>query len=268
MILPTLAVAVAVYPVLAFILFASRDLVPREINLVQLQRSLSEPDSSSVTEAHRRHAPSELNDKNGAIFGSVLLGITLGVLIGTSPLKIPVYQVTVPPAVIMLARDIWHDREKWKKRHLTRRPEDVEARRSNLSNAVEPDSTSRSDASSAVSNETQNEKSRWTPLSYIQNVKEKLPTVMSIIPRLPLSLVLFAFCMFMLIQALTTWGWVEVFAGWWAAWIRACLRNGVGSATVGAISGMLVISILLCNVSILLVLTNAFPYYVNLLLSL
>ena len=257
-ILPSLAVAAAVYPVLAFILFTSRSLVPREINVVELQHSVSEP-SSSTGDAHVRHAPGDLNDKRGAIFGSVLLGITLGVLIGTSPLKIPVWQVTVPPALIMLARDIWHDRDRWRRSTPAQRPDDVEAEGGSQEEAIELDASPRSDTSAAAGNETRNEKGHSTLLSYIQNIKEDtLPTVMSIIPRLPLSLVLFAFCMFILVQALTTWGWVEVFAGWWAAWIRVCTRNGVGSATVGAIGGMLVISTLLCNVRILFISADVF----------
>ena len=50
-----------------------------------------------------------LVDKWGAIFGSALLTTTLGVLVGTSVLEAPVWQVTVPPAVIMLTRDAVYD---------------------------------------------------------------------------------------------------------------------------------------------------------------
>lgn len=54
--------------------------------------------------------------------------------------------------------------------------------------------------------------------------------------------------MFILVEGLTTHGWVEVFGGWWAAWIRACLKAGMGSAVVGGTGMMLLLSILLCNV--------------------
>ena len=102
-----------------------------------------------------------------------------------------------------------------------------------------------------VGNEvTPEEKEKSTVLSYYQDLKENtLPTLLSIIPRLPVSLVLFAFCMFILVQALTTWGWVEIFASWWASWIDVCGKKGISSETIGAIWGMLIVSTFLCNVS-------------------
>ncbi|KAL5518613.1 hypothetical protein ACEPAH_296 [Sanghuangporus vaninii] len=248
-ILPTLAAATAVFPLLAFVLFTSTELVPREIDVVELQHSVSESESASLGDMASRHAPGDLTDKHGAIFGSILLGITLGVLIGTSPLKIPVWQVTVPPALIMLGRDIWHDRKMWTKGS---EPESLEGGRLESNSAPDPIELQpfpKSDEMDTPQGDATERKGRSTLVSHIQNIKrDTLPTVMGIIPRLPLSLVLFAFCMFILVQALTTWGWVEVFAGWWSAWIRVCTDNGTGSATVGAIWGMLLISTLLCNI--------------------
>ena len=253
-ILPTLAAAVAVFPVLAFGLFASRELVPREIDVVELQHSVSESDSPPSGDSASRHAPGDLTDRRGAIFGSALLGVTLGVLIGTSPLKIPVWQVTVPPALIMLGRDIWHDRKMWRKESAVEIPEgQLESNSSPDQIELQPIQKTKTDESEAPQSDTTERKGRSTLVSYIENFKrDTLPTVMSIIPRLPVSLVLFAFCMFILVQALTTWGWVEVFAGWWSAWIRVCMKNGTGAATVGAIGGMLLASVLLCNVSSLI----------------
>ena len=54
-------------------------------------------------------AYSTLLDKGGAIFGSCLVLATLGVLVGTSTVGVPVWEITVPPACIMLARDVWWD---------------------------------------------------------------------------------------------------------------------------------------------------------------
>ncbi|KAL5534598.1 hypothetical protein ACEPAG_1061 [Sanghuangporus baumii] len=248
-ILPTLAVATAVFPLLAFVLFTSTELVPREINIVELQHSVSEPESASSRDMASRHAPGDLTDKGGAIFGSILLGITLSILIGTSPLKIPVWQVTVPPALIMLGRDIWHDRKMWTKDSEPEGLEDGRLESIRAPDRVELKPFPKSDEMDAPQSDATERKDRSTLVSYIQNIKrDTLPTVMGIIPRLPLSLVLFAFCMFILVQALTTWGWVEVFAGWWSAWIRMCADNGTASATVGAIGGMLLISTLLCNI--------------------
>ena len=50
-----------------------------------------------------------LVDKWGAIFGSALFTATPGVLVRTRVLEVPVWEVTVPPAVIMLTRDAVYD---------------------------------------------------------------------------------------------------------------------------------------------------------------
>ncbi|KAJ9105864.1 hypothetical protein QFC20_004199 [Naganishia adeliensis] len=55
-----------------------------------------------------------LIDKQGAIFGSVLLGITLVALVTLSAVNLlhgvqGVWTVTAPAAILMLIRDIWHD---------------------------------------------------------------------------------------------------------------------------------------------------------------
>ena len=68
------------------------------------------------------------------------------------------------------------------------------------------------------------------------------PTVAHIAERLPVVLVPFALLMFVLVQGLSTKGWVKIFARWWAAWVG---RTGV----VGAARGMALLSCLLCNVS-------------------
>ena len=78
---------------------------------------------------------------------------------------------------------------------------------------------------------------------------EVLPTLCTIIPRLPISLVAFALSMFVLVQALTDKGWIQVFSNWWDAWINVCGRSGTGGAVIGAVAGMLFISTVLCNVS-------------------
>lgn len=56
-----------------------------------------------------------LIDKNGAIFGGVLLGITLAALVGLSAGGLlhgveGVWTVTAPAAIVMVCRDLWHDR--------------------------------------------------------------------------------------------------------------------------------------------------------------
>ncbi|CAN9200563.1 hypothetical protein CC77DRAFT_455441 [Alternaria alternata] len=70
--------------------------------------------------------------------------------------------------------------------------------------------------------------------------QETFPTTMTVFHHLPLALVPFAFCMFVLVQALVTKGWVPVFAHGWDHWVEK-------TGTVGAIGGMGFVSVILCN---------------------
>ncbi|THH03904.1 hypothetical protein EW145_g5915 [Phellinidium pouzarii] len=265
-VLPALAAAAAVCPLLIFGLFSSRQLIPREINAIALQDAISDsqttndtsspstsleaPTGNSDSARSARHAPSALNDKKGAIFGTILLTATLAVLVGTSPLGIPVWEVTVPPAVIMLLRDVWYDRQRWRKNAVTGELETQEQGDKASPTSVELVVLPTHAASISVSGNLAigSEKRHLTMLSVVNNCMQNyVPTLSSIVPRLPFSLVLFAFCMFILVQALTTRGWVEIFATWWSAWIRVCSAAGIGSAIVGSVCLMLLISTLLCN---------------------
>ncbi|KAL6708795.1 hypothetical protein ACN47E_002202 [Coniothyrium glycines] len=70
--------------------------------------------------------------------------------------------------------------------------------------------------------------------------QETFPTTMTVFHHLPLALVPFAFCMFVLVQALVTKGWVPVFAHGWDHWVEK-------TGTVGAIGGMGFVAVILCN---------------------
>jgi len=70
--------------------------------------------------------------------------------------------------------------------------------------------------------------------------QETFPTVTAVVAHLPFALVPFAFSMFVLVQALVTKGWVPVFAYGWDHWVNK-------TGTVGSISGMCFISVILCN---------------------
>jgi len=70
--------------------------------------------------------------------------------------------------------------------------------------------------------------------------QETLPTVTAVVAHLPFALVPFALCMFVLVQALATKGWVAVFAYGWNHWVN---RTG----TVGAVGGMGFLSTIMCN---------------------
>lgn len=78
-----------------------------------------------------------------------------------------------------------------------------------------------------------NERYQWA--------RETFPTTMTVFNHLPLPLLPFAFCMFVLVQALVTKGWVPVFAYGWDHWVEK-------TGTVGAVGGMGFLSVILCNV--------------------
>jgi Na+/H+ antiporter NhaD/arsenite permease-like protein len=91
-----------------------------------------------------------------------------------------------------------------------------------------------------------NERERTTLVLLVADMyrwlQETFPTVMAVVMHLPFALVPFAFAMFVLVQALVTKGWVQVFAYGWDHWVN---RTG----TVGSIGGMAFMSVILCNVS-------------------
>lgn len=76
------------------------------------------------------------------------------------------------------------------------------------------------------------------PVAYLRH---RLPTISTILARLPLPLLPFAFSMFILVDALQHTGWVTVFAHWWSVYAHA-------TGTAGCIFLMGVLSVLGCNV--------------------
>lgn len=73
--------------------------------------------------------------------------------------------------------------------------------------------------------------------------RETFPTVMAVMSHLPFPLIPFAFCMFIMVQALSTKGWIEVFAHGWDHWVEK-------TGTIGSIGGMGFLGVILSNVSI------------------
>lgn len=81
--------------------------------------------------------------------------------------------------------------------------------------------------------------------------KQTLPTVAYTARHIPFSNIPFALPLFILVQSLASTGWVTIMARGWGAWVD---KTGV----VGSICGMALLSMILCNVSLLLHLIN-FP---------
>jgi Na+/H+ antiporter NhaD/arsenite permease-like protein len=82
-------------------------------------------------------------------------------------------------------------------------------------------------------------------------LQETFPTMTAVVSHLPFALIPFAFCMFTLVQALVTKGWIAVFAYGWDHWVTK-------TGTVGAIGGMGFLSVILSNVS-----ARGIPYWTS-----
>jgi Na+/H+ antiporter NhaD/arsenite permease-like protein len=239
-IFPFLAAALVVYPFFTIALFRSTELIPRTF---ELSGSNGEDDGVDQPSA-------ALIDKAGAIFGSILLLVTLGVLVGTNVIGVPVWQVTIPPAVLMLSRDAWRD-WRWHQVHRvvakeggaehldTLSPGSVPMERFESQHL--PFTGSQPDVHTAVHQNRPQMALSLISSTLLHHFVQTFPTVHGACQKLPLSLVPFAFSMFILVQGLASQGWVHVLANWWGAWVN---QTGI----VGAVAGMVIGSGLLCNV--------------------
>jgi Na+/H+ antiporter NhaD/arsenite permease-like protein len=237
--LPFLAAALAVYIYLSMVLFRSVEYIPPSI---ELSGGGVGGDGLGID-----RPSTALIDKAGAIFGSILLMMTLGALTGTTTIGVPVWQVAVPAAAMMLSRDLWRDWRCHRAHQALAKEQGVE--QLTVPPTVHPEielqdlpfSASRSNSRSPVCHSTR----QWvlsTVLStWAHSLVQTFPTVHAVHRQLPLSLVPFAFLIFILVQGLASQGWVHVFARWWGAWVD---KTGV----VGAVGGMMIGSGLLCNV--------------------
>ncbi|QRV96617.1 citrate transporter [Ceratobasidium sp. AG-Ba] len=244
LVLPVVASAAAVYPVLRWGLFRSTTLIPPSISASGL-----DPKAALV-------------DSHGAIFGSALMVTTLMVLVGTSAggLHVEVWMITVPAAIIMFIRDVLHDinahRRKSEQKSKSQPPSPTEKHRSGDPIAPEVGETPRecdtielnAFPSGALNRKPTN--GSVTTLSPRPPATERLPlplrlskrfpTPITTLRRLPYPLLPFAFSMFILVQGLASTGWIAVFARWWAAWARV-------SGLLGVVGGMGFVSVCLCN---------------------
>lgn len=71
---------------------------------------------------------------------------------------------------------------------------------------------------------------------------DTFPTTISVLSKLPFPLLPFAFAMFVLVEALVSKGWVDLFARGWDDWVNK-------TGTMGAIAGGGFLSVVLSNVS-------------------
>ena len=240
-ILPFLMAALIVYPFLTIVLFRSTELIPPNI---ELSGSDGEGDRVGID-----RPSSAIIDKAGAIFGSILLLATLGVLVGTNTIGVPVWQVAVPPAVLMLSHDVWRDWRYHRAHRIVakeRGSEHLDALPpSSVHRSIElqtpPFSVPRLDGRRPRYHSRPQVSLSHVLSTWFDHFIQTFPTVYGVFQKLPLSLVPFAFLMFILVQGLASQGWVHVLASWWGGWVN---KTGV----VGAGAGMVIGSGLLCNV--------------------
>ena len=254
----------------------SRDKQPINPNMPYANSS-SEDDEQESEEGRLRSLEEVMNpylDKWSAIFGASIMGVTLITILAINAAiqdgeSVPAFYITLPAAVVTFCWDVISG---WKKRHETRkicldrkdaikRPEAHELVHTSEHNNVlrtqrtsgawqESDDDQKPEASVPPSPPQQQltpygkANTRPTLVSYCLGkwawCRETFPNATTVLQNLPYPLVPFALCMFVLVQALVSRGWIAVFAYGWSHWVRS-------TGTVGAIGGMAFLSVLLCN---------------------
>lgn len=190
-----------------------------------------------------------LIDPFGAIFGSVVMAITLVVLIATSVVGgVKVYQVAVPAAFVCLLKDLWKDLSDSQRHRLQKGKEsdrEAKSRAQGNANVVvelgELSNKSGMNAKDIAVSKTLDgidnarpgpSTSSIDPLFGVLSIPGKIasviPTVSHVATRLPLPLVPFAFGMFILDESLAHVGFIHIMACWMG---KACASGGeIGSA--------------------------------------
>ncbi|PWN25485.1 hypothetical protein BDZ90DRAFT_233936 [Jaminaea rosea] len=168
---------------------------------------------------------SALNDPFGAIWGSAVMAITLGVLVGTSVLgTVKVYQVSLPGAFLCLARDFFKDVKDWRAERL-RKQREGDCPGGREAGRCEPDGRPceaiELEQVAAVAKEQEaTTPSRGRPRPNVLQrimalphcIARVLPTVTHVCARLPLPLLPFAFGMFILDESLAHVGFITIMA--------------------------------------------------------
>ncbi|CAI6333254.1 unnamed protein product [Periconia digitata] len=272
-VVPTVVTGVLLFPALLYIVFRDQSLIPKRIEMHQLSEEEQErkpvnpniPEAITETGGDNAEDPPEkvlpLNeimnpylDKVGATVAASILAVTLITLLVVNAVTqnghaIHAFWVTTPAAVVTFCFDlVWG----WMNRHESRK---IASERRTDNAMVSPTATTDEEkiAEGQITSPRTNEPASQ-PVSHQEQPRTlstiiaarwnlfhiTFPTAATVLTHLPLALIPFAFCMFILVQALVTKGWVPVFAYGWDAWVNK-------TGTVGAIGGMGFISVILCN---------------------
>jgi len=245
-IIPAILSSIVLYPVLMLQFFRSKNpaLVPRLLQSPEV------------------NPRGELKDVFGAIFKAVLLAATLVTLIVSSVFvkDLFVWWVTVPAALLAVVKDITYDLKHTSKTREEQResekerPPPVLTQRQNTSSNDLGDSHILPNVNSSMSNINENNEDSDRPLrpresdtrrrtlpKLIAVFEHRFPTFYIVISRMPWPLLPFAFSFFILVDSLSSSGWITV----WAGWLSIVVRDN----DVAAIFFVGFICILLCNVS-------------------
>jgi hypothetical protein len=216
-VVPAVTAAVVVYPVLFYgfkSLRTARLLHPSTSDGSLIPRVFVQPD------VNPRAA---LVDPQGAVFHSVLLLVTLAVLVGTSFAKgVHVWAVTLAGGGIGVIRDFLFDYTNGLREARKNLASEKTLANSTPSNIESLDSVPRTDLSDHKIS---------MPLLW-RRFKERFPNLATTLSRLPWPLLPFAVGMFILVQSLDRFGYIEIFAGWTA---KACSSPAAAIYFVGTI---------------------------------
>ncbi|WRT66863.1 uncharacterized protein IL334_003826 [Kwoniella shivajii] len=237
--LPTIASVIVLYPILRWVVFRQKGLIPKTIH----------PPTINPKDA--------LLDPSGAIIGATIFIITVIALVALSAVKLlegteGVWTVTLPAAIIVLIRDIIRDwvnhkdsvslQIKENKKHDEKFPE----RRSFIGHSqlaipARPESDEHPPTSFQQTTLAPGKRNHVKPVGPLFSLTSRFPTVWSIICRLPIALLPFSFSFFILVEGLQHTGWIRVFGNWWGAWEEV-------AGVAGSVWLMGVLSVIGCNI--------------------
>ena len=206
---------------------------------------------------------SALVDPFGAIFGSIVMAVTLIVLIATSVVGgVKVFMIALPGAVLCLLRDAIYDYLRWRAEQKVReRQAEPECSAPNANgielqdlppaHLKEPSASDLALPTGTASMPSSPDPALGPPparttllvrlRSGIHKLGEMFPTVAVVMSRLPFPLLPFAFSMFILVQGLAHVGFIDIMARGLG---RVCGQGGV-AGTAFFIS---LLGIILCNI--------------------
>jgi Na+/H+ antiporter NhaD/arsenite permease-like protein len=201
-------------------------------------------------------------DKVGATVAASILAVTLVTLLvvnavtSNSAHKVHAFWVTAPAAVITLVFDLvwgWRNRhESWRisreRRTDMRMVDNETSEKHGDEPAVGEQHTGGGIPAPSHPTVKPSSERPQQPFILTKRIAARyrwfritFPTAATVLSGLPFPLIPFAFCMFVLVQALVTKGWVPVFAHGWDAWVTK-------TGTVGAVGGMGFLAVILSNV--------------------